>query len=172
MNELSNEVTHETAIAVGDTSQTVRSQCYGQCRKYFGVERGEKQRKHPRYKAKITHKGQHIHIGCFTTAEEAAFAYDCEARKLRPDKVVNFVSVEEGEKACAEAIQRYENSLLLQLTGAQRSLQESTGADRVQVQRKLSAGAVLHQVHHSRKPRSKSGFFGVSGVAVKTSAAK
>jgi hypothetical protein len=86
--------------------------------------------------------------------------------------VVNFVSVEEGEKACAEAIQRYENSLLLQLTGAQRSLQESTGADRVQVQRKLSAGAVLHQVHHSRKPRSKSGFFGVSGVAVKTSAAK
>jgi hypothetical protein len=51
----------------------------------------------------IYYDSKNCHLGCFDTKQEAALAYDREARKCGEDKLLNYESIRAAEEAAAEA---------------------------------------------------------------------
>jgi hypothetical protein len=58
-----------------------------------------------RWKAQISYGFKQHHLGSFDTKQEAALAYDREARQCGEDKLLNYKSIKAAEEAAAQAAQ-------------------------------------------------------------------
>jgi hypothetical protein len=56
-----------------------------------------------RWKAQITYDGKHHHLRTFDTKQEAALAYDREARQCGDDMLLNYKSIKAAEDAAVQA---------------------------------------------------------------------
>ena len=56
-----------------------------------------------RWTAQLSYDGKQHHLGSFDTKQEAALAYDREARQCEEDKLLNYETIKEAEQAAAEA---------------------------------------------------------------------
>jgi hypothetical protein len=56
-----------------------------------------------RWTAQICYDGKHHYLGTFDTKQEAALAYDREARQCGKDKPLNYESIAAAEEAAANA---------------------------------------------------------------------
>jgi hypothetical protein len=65
---------------------------------YYGVYANRK-----RWAAQITYDSKQHHLGCFGTKQEAALAYDREARQCGEDKLLNYESIKAAEEAAVQA---------------------------------------------------------------------
>jgi hypothetical protein len=63
---------------------------------FYGVSASGKN-----YQAKIRYDNKQHHLGCFDTKQEAALAYDREARQCRKDRPLNYESIKAAEEAVA-----------------------------------------------------------------------
>jgi hypothetical protein len=69
---------------------------------YCGVSANGK-----RWAAKVHYGGKHHYIGSFSTKQEAALAYDREARRCGETKPLNYDTMEQAEEAAAQAKAEY-----------------------------------------------------------------
>jgi hypothetical protein len=65
---------------------------------FYGVSASGK-----RWQAKIRYGSKNYHLGSFDTKQEAAIAYDREARQCGEDKLQNYESIKAAEEAAAAA---------------------------------------------------------------------
>jgi ribonucleotide monophosphatase NagD (HAD superfamily) len=65
---------------------------------FYGVSASGK-----RWVARITYNRKHHHLGIFDTKQEAALAYDREARQCGEDKPLNYESIKAAEEAAVQA---------------------------------------------------------------------
>ena len=63
---------------------------------FYGVRASEK-----RWQAYIRYDNKNHSLGCFDTKQEAALAYDREARQCGKDKALNYESIAAAEEAAA-----------------------------------------------------------------------
>jgi hypothetical protein len=56
-----------------------------------------------RWTAYIRYDSKRHNLGCFDTKQEAALAYDREARQCGEDKPLNYESIKAAEEAAAQA---------------------------------------------------------------------
>jgi hypothetical protein len=60
-----------------------------------------------RWAAKVHYGGKHHYIGSFSTKQEAALAYDREARRCGENKALNYDTMEQAEETAAQAKAEY-----------------------------------------------------------------
>jgi hypothetical protein len=65
---------------------------------FYGVAANKK-----RWKSQICYDSKHHFLGTFDTKQEAALAYDREARQCEKDKPLNYESIKAAEEAAAQA---------------------------------------------------------------------
>jgi hypothetical protein len=73
---------------------------------FYGVTANKK-----RWQARISHGGKDRSLGSFGTKQEAALAYDREARQCGKDKPLNYESIAAAEEAAAAALWFWGNPL-------------------------------------------------------------
>jgi hypothetical protein len=94
---------------------------------FYGVSANKK-----RWQAKIYYERQDRVIGSFDTKQEAALAYDTEARQLGKDRLLNYESIIAAEEAAvqAQAVQNQSSRSLVQHRDSMASMQIGSSGKR------------------------------------------